>query len=50
VKGPRENPSNVAFMRELMEDLPRIELITAPNAELGIELVRAHQPAAPRVD
>jgi CheY-like chemotaxis protein len=29
-------------MRELMEDLPKIELITAPNAELGIELIRAH--------
>ncbi|HEY8925627.1 MAG TPA: PAS domain S-box protein, partial [Polyangia bacterium] len=40
-----DNPSNIAFMRELMEDLPRIELITAPNAELGLELIRAHLPA-----
>jgi PAS domain S-box-containing protein len=40
-----DNPSNIAFMRELMEDLPSIELVTAPNAELGIELVRAHLPA-----
>jgi CheY-like chemotaxis protein len=39
-----DNPSNIAFMRELMEDLPKIELITAPNAELGIELIRAHVP------
>jgi CheY-like chemotaxis protein len=40
-----DNPSNIAFMRELMEDLPSIELITAPTAEIGVELVRAHQPA-----
>jgi PAS domain S-box-containing protein len=40
-----DNPSNIAFMRELMEDLPSIELVTAPTAEIGIELVRAHQPA-----
>jgi CheY-like chemotaxis protein len=40
-----DNPSNIAFMRELMEDLPRIDLVTAPTAEIGIELVRAHQPA-----
>ncbi len=39
-----DNPSNIAFMRELMEDLPSIELVTAPTAEIGIELVRAHQP------
>jgi PAS domain S-box-containing protein len=45
-----DNPSNIAFMRELMEDLPRIELITAPNAELGIELIRAHLPAVVIMD
>jgi PAS domain S-box-containing protein len=55
--GPRQkvvyvedNPSNIAFMRELMEDLPNIELITAPNAELGIELVRAHLPGVVIMD
>jgi CheY-like chemotaxis protein len=40
-----DNPSNIAFMRDLMADLPRIELVTAPTAEIGIELVRAHLPA-----
>jgi PAS domain S-box-containing protein len=40
-----DNPSNIAFMRELMDDLPSIELVTAPTAEIGLELVRAHQPA-----
>ena len=45
-----DNPSNIAFMRELMEDLPKIELITAPNAELGIELIRAHLPGVVIMD
>jgi CheY-like chemotaxis protein len=31
-------------MRELMDDLPGIELTTAPTAEIGLELVRTHQP------
>jgi signal transduction histidine kinase/ActR/RegA family two-component response regulator len=39
-----DNPSNIAFMREVMEDLATIDLLTAPNAELGIELIRAHHP------
>jgi PAS domain S-box-containing protein len=45
-----DNPSNIAFMRELMDDLPKIELITAPNAELGIELIRAHLPGVVIMD
>ncbi len=45
-----DNPSNIAFMRELMDDLPRIDLITAPNAELGLELIRAHQPTVVIMD
>jgi len=56
-EGPRhkivyveDNPSNIAFMRELMEDIPKIELITAPNAELGIELIRAHLPGVVIMD
>jgi CheY-like chemotaxis protein len=39
-----DNPSNIAFMRELLADLPGIELVTAPSAEIGLELVRAHRP------
>jgi PAS domain S-box-containing protein len=45
-----DNPSNIAFMRELMDDLPRIDLLTAPNAELGLELIRAHLPAVVIMD
>ena len=40
-----DNPSNIAFMREVMLDLPGLALVTAPTAEIGLELIRAHRPA-----
>ena len=40
-----DNPSNIAFMEDLLADFERVELLTAPTAEIGIELVRARQPA-----
>ena len=51
-KGPRrhtivyveDNPSNIAFMRELISELPSVELFTAATAELGIDMIRAHRP------
>jgi CheY-like chemotaxis protein len=39
-----DNPSNIAFMEDFVADYERIELITAPTAEIGIELVRAKRP------
>ena len=39
-----DNPSNIAFMQDLIEDLPSVQLFTAPTAEIGLELVRAHLP------
>jgi len=39
-----DNPSNIAFMEDLIADFDRVELVTAPTAEIGIELVRARQP------
>jgi len=45
-----DNPSNIAFMRALVDDMPGIELITAPTAEIGLDLIRAHQPAAVIMD
>lgn len=39
-----DNPSNIAFMEDLIADFERVELVTAPTAEIGIELVRARQP------
>ena len=31
-------------MRELIGELPSIELVTAPSAEIGLELIHAHRP------
>lgn len=39
-----DNPSNIAFMEDLLADFERVDLITAPTAEIGLELVRARQP------
>ena len=39
-----DNPSNIAFMQDLIADFDQVELFTAPTAEIGIELVRARQP------
>jgi PAS domain S-box-containing protein len=45
-----DNPSNLAFMRELMADLVSVELLTAPTAEIGLPLVLAHHPDAVILD
>jgi PAS domain S-box-containing protein len=39
-----DNPSNIAFMKDLLEDFEHVTLLTAPTAEIGIELVRARKP------
>lgn len=39
-----DNPSNIAFMREFIDDLSSVELLTAPTAEIGLELIRARLP------
>ncbi len=39
-----DNPSNIAVMEELISELERVHLITAPNAEIGIELARSRRP------
>jgi CheY-like chemotaxis protein len=40
-----DNPANVSFMRDLIETLDNLELLSVPTAELGVELARARQPA-----
>jgi PAS domain S-box-containing protein len=45
-----DNPSNIAFMEDLMSEFASVRLITAPTAEIGIELVRAHGPHAVIMD
>ena len=39
-----DNPSSIALMKDLLADFERVELLTAPTAEIGIELARARQP------
>lgn len=39
-----DNPSNVAFMRELLSEFEGVELHVAPTAEIGLEVVRARRP------
>jgi PAS domain S-box-containing protein len=45
-----DNPSNLVFMEALVADLDRVELITAPTAEIGIELTRARLPKVVLMD
>jgi PAS domain S-box-containing protein len=45
-----DNPSNIAFMHAVMDELPRVQLTTVPNAEVGIELVREMRPDAVLMD
>jgi len=45
-----DNPSNVAFMEALLTNFERVELLVAPNAEIGVELIRAHRPNAVIMD
>jgi signal transduction histidine kinase len=39
-----DNPSNIEFMKKVIEELERVQLITVPNAEVGIEVVRDRRP------
>jgi CheY-like chemotaxis protein/two-component sensor histidine kinase len=39
-----DNPANVAFMRDLMSTFEQIDLLTAPTAEMGVELARGRRP------
>jgi len=50
-EGPRytvlyveDNPSNIAFMEALVTEFERVQLFTAPTAEIGIEIARARIP------
>jgi signal transduction histidine kinase/ActR/RegA family two-component response regulator len=39
-----DNPANVTFMRDLLGEFEALELMTAPTAEMGIELARGRRP------
>ncbi|MCW9002238.1 MAG: PAS domain S-box protein, partial [Rhodospirillales bacterium] len=39
-----DNPANLRLMERLIEQIPDVELISAHNAELGVELAESRQP------
>jgi signal transduction histidine kinase/ActR/RegA family two-component response regulator len=39
-----DNPSNIALMEDIMNDIESLTLLTAPTAEIGLELARARRP------
>jgi PAS domain S-box-containing protein len=39
-----DNPSNIAFMQGVVDELPRVQLLAVPNAEQGIEVIRRTRP------
>lgn len=45
-----DNPSNVAFMEGFFADYQRVDLVTAPSAEIGLALVRELQPSVVIMD
>jgi CheY-like chemotaxis protein len=45
-----DNPSNVSFMEEFFADYKRVDLVTAPSAEIGLALVRELRPRAVIMD
>jgi PAS domain S-box-containing protein len=40
-----DNPANIRLMRDLLEVFEGIELMTAPTAEIGVELARSSAPS-----
>jgi CheY-like chemotaxis protein/two-component sensor histidine kinase len=39
-----DNPSNIAFMKDVLEELDRVDLTSVPNAEVAVELIRERRP------
>jgi PAS domain S-box-containing protein len=39
-----DNPANVAFMQDLVSSLENVDVLTAPTAEMGVELARTRHP------
>lgn len=39
-----DNPSNLALMESIIEDIPHLKMISAHTAELGIALAEGHNP------
>lgn len=41
-----DDPGSIALMEDLASNLDGVSVLTAPTAEIGLELVRARHPAA----
>ncbi|MEO5338296.1 MAG: ATP-binding protein [Magnetospirillum sp. WYHS-4] len=39
-----DNPANLTLMEQILARFEGVTMLTAPNAEIGIELARAHRP------
>jgi PAS domain S-box-containing protein len=39
-----DNPANVTFMKDLLSSFEGIDLLTAPTAEMGVEIARSRRP------
>lgn len=39
-----DNPANVAFMKDLLGSFEGLDLLTAPTAEMGVEIARVRRP------
>ena len=39
-----DNPANVTFMKDLISMFDNVDLLTAPTAEMGVEVARSRQP------
>jgi len=39
-----DNPANVTFMKDLLSSFDSIDLLTAPTAEMGVEIARSRRP------
>jgi PAS domain S-box-containing protein len=39
-----DNPANVTFMKDLISGFENIDLLTAPTAEMGVDLARGRRP------
>ncbi len=45
-----DHPANIAFMHHLLSELPSVTLLTAPSANIGVDLIRAQRPDAVILD
>jgi CheY-like chemotaxis protein len=45
-----DNPANLKLVERVLENMPDVNLISAPQGRLGVDLARQHQPDAILLD